>query len=309
MLNSPVSSWRRQGRKHSGGGGYSSISRSQSQTTGIRKNWGTFGQGARSILCIYAENHTDSDGPRAGGTLTARASPNNAQRLHPEEAKTSKETESAWFEKTARKLVRMYSEPGAAARWRQRKRGACSDLCGEGSQPYDDEGLHHHMARLHLMTTATTGKRIQATTSNPGDGTNALMGGANLREDEPCGAQASSPPQGEERGAEKENGADACPWEDLKRRVLDAEEHGGSPLDMGGGNDAERALRELRARLRQGWAEEVMRIRAREERTRSTKKRRRDAGCWIRENGVLLQCTVSMSSRVWERRLLLTVTV
>jgi hypothetical protein len=35
-----------------------------------------------------------------------------------------------------------------------------------------------------------------------------------------------------------------------------AEEHRGLPLDIGGGDDAERALRELCARLtRQGWAD------------------------------------------------------
>jgi hypothetical protein len=305
MLNSIVLSWRRQSRKHSSGGGYSSISRAPSKTTGIRKHWCTFGLGARSILCIYPETHTDAHHytttgadalcPRAGSTLPARASLNNARRLHPDEANASKETELAWFEKTARRLIRLRSEPEAVARWRGRKRGARSDSCGEDSQSYDED-LHHCMARLHLIT--ATGKCIQDTPpSTSGDTTDTLVG-ANPREEEPCGAQDSSSPQWEEGGAEDEKGADA--WEALKRRVLYAEEHGSAPVDMGSGHDAERALRELRARLRLGWAEEEMRMRAQEERTRSTKKRRRDAGCWIRENGVLLRCTVtvSVSSRV-----------
>ena len=308
MLNSTVSSWR-QGKNHCGGGGYSSIPGSSSQTTGIRKHWRTIGLGARSILCIDAEGHIDADChtitganvpcPRAGGgTLPARAPSNDDTQttLHreEEEANASKETGMAWFEKTARRLKRLHSEPGAAgSRWRLKKRGTCSDLRGQGSQSYDED-LHHHMARLHLITTTTTGKRIQHTTPSTsgasGDRTDALMG-ANPREEEPrADAQASSSPQREQGGARNEKGADA--WEAVKRRVLYAEEHGNDPpLDMGDGHDAERALRELRARIRQGWAEEVMR----HERKRSTKKRRRDAGCWIRENGVLLRCTVTVS--------------
>jgi len=98
-------------------------------------------------------------------------------------------------------------------------------------------------------------------------------------------------PGGEGR-PENEEESDAA-WEALKRRVLDAEEHGASLLDMSGGDDAERALRELRAQLRQGWAEEVIRMQAQEESTRSTKKRRRNAGWWTCENGNLLRCAVT----------------
>lgn len=329
MLNRTVSSWR-QSRRQSGGG-HASMPRTPSLATGIRKHWRTFGLKARSILCICTEGPTDADyrattgvdapcTTRAGNTLPPpQASSRNAaappyaasnstqRRSHPEEKKdTSEEAESAWseIEKTAWR-PRPHSEPSAARR-RQRKISALSDLCGEGSQSYDDE-LHHHMARLQLTTaTAAAGGRIQATPSTSGDSTDALRRktlrptGANRREEKPGGA-AQKPSsslrlqEGEEGGPENEKGADArrAAWEALKRHVLYAEEHGGPPLDMGGGHDAERALRELRAQLRQGWAEEAVRTRVREEHMRSTKKRRRGAGWWIRENGVLLRCTVT----------------
>ena len=318
MLNRSVSSWR-QSRRHSGGVNYTSISRTPSQTTGIRKHWRTFGLGARSILCICAESHIDpdyytttgADAPCPLGEGALLVVSNCASRPRPEKANTSRETELAWFEKTARRL-RLRSEPGAAVKKRQRKKtGARADRGDEDDQSYDndDDNLHHHMARLHLITpskTAATGERIQATPSiSSDDDTDTLMS-ANLREDEPGGAQVTgklSPSlQEEEEGRpENEEKSDAA-WEALKRRVLYVEEHGGSPLDMSDGNDAERALRELRAQLRRGWAEEVMRMRAQEENSRSTKKRRRNAGQWTCENGDLLQCTVTVSETPCEKR-------
>ncbi|KAH9038503.1 hypothetical protein EDB85DRAFT_2273041 [Lactarius pseudohatsudake] len=175
---------------------------------------------------------------------------------------------------------------------------------GQGSQSHDDD-LHHRMARLHLIATAATG---HAPPTASGNSTAAaprprklLLIGANPREEEPGAEKPQSSylhgPENDEKG-----GADArkAAWEVLKRRVLDAEEHGGEPpLDIGGGgHDADRALRNIRARLRQGWAEEVMSMKAREESVKSTKKRRRDAGCWIRENGALLKCTVTSWRKV-----------
>jgi hypothetical protein len=121
-------------------------------------------------------------------------------------------------------------------------------------------------------------------------------------------------------------------WEAMKRRVMYIEEHGALPDDSE--HDAptwnyrdavERALRESRARWRKGWAEEAMRRsqagqqlgqgrEAREEdekdanpkrdesedeemgdlTTTMTKKGRRHAGCWIRENdGVFVRLVSS----------------
>ncbi|KAH8992627.1 hypothetical protein EDB92DRAFT_1856565 [Lactarius akahatsu] len=303
MLNRAIPSWT-QGRDHSGGG-YTSISRTPSQASGIRKRWRTFGQGARSILCICAEGHTDADYTTTTGADVpsgASSAPNSAGRSRPGRANTSKEAESAWFDKTTRKLRRLHAEPGAAARRRLRKKAARS---GQGSQS-DDDDLHRCMARLHLIATTATGERIHAAPPTASGNRTApprprklLLIGASPREEDPGAEkpQQSSHLHGPENG--EKGGADArkAAWEVLKRRVLDAEEHGGSPpLDMGaGGHDADRALRKIRARLRQGWAEEVMRVKAREESVKSTKKRRRDAGYWIRENGALLKCTVTVS--------------
>lgn len=317
MLNRAISSWT-QGRDHSAGG-YTSISRIPTQTSGIRKRWRTFGQGARSILCICAEGHTDADYTTTTTTTTGAdvprggsSAPNSVGRSRPGKASTSKEAESAWFDQTTRKLRRLHAEPGAAARRRPRKRAARS---GQGSQSYDDD-LHHRMARLHLIATTATGERIHAPPTASGNRTDAprprkplLIGANNPREEEP-GAEKPPPQSSHLQGPENDEkvGADArkAAWEVLKRRVLDAEEHGGEPpLDMGGGggHDADRALRNIRARLRQGWAEEVMRVKAREESVKSTKKRRRDAGCWIRENGALLKCTVAHHTRALENTL------
>ena len=100
-------------------------------------------------------------------------------------------------------------------------------------------------------------------------------------------------------GAWEEGGVDARrAWEDMKRRVMDMEEFGATlPLD--GAGDAERASREFRARRRRSWAEKTIRghphkhTHAREEglgsRRASTKKRRRHAGCWVREDGVFMR--------------------
>ncbi|KAF8258193.1 hypothetical protein EI94DRAFT_1755350, partial [Lactarius quietus] len=297
MLNRAVSSWRQ--RRHPGG--------DPTATIGLSKHWRTFGTGARSILCICAESHTDADHRTTTGAdapcaleegVLLAASKSGAQRSRPEKANTSKEAELAWFEKTVRRL-RLHSEPGAARRRQRKKRSVRADRRGEDGQSYDDE-LHHHMARLRLITpiqTAATGERIQATPSTSRDDvdTDALMG-ANPREEKHGGAQAAEKPSsvlpGGEGRPENEEESDAA-WEALKRRVLDAEEHGASLLDMSGGDDAERALRELRAQLRQGWAEEVIRMQAQEESTRSTKKRRRNAGWWTCENGNLLRCAVT----------------
>lgn len=89
-------------------------------------------------------------------------------------------------------------------------------------------------------------------------------------------------------------------WEDMKKRVMYIEEFGALPLDGAtgaGAGDAERASREWRARLRRSWAEKTIRVHTpppREEikKTRRTsansKKRRRHAGCWVREDGVFM---------------------
>jgi hypothetical protein len=80
-------------------------------------------------------------------------------------------------------------------------------------------------------------------------------------------------------------------WEDTKRRVMHAEEFGALPLDGAGAGDAERASREFRARRRRSWAEKAVRGHARDEASRrsAAKKRRRHAGCWVREDGVFIR--------------------
>ena len=298
MFNRTVSSWR-QNKRQTSEGGYAS--RSPSQTKSIRNHW-------RNILCICAASYTDTDyhttiradAPSALAKGALRAVSNGAQNSHPERAKMSKETESAWFEKT-----RPRSEPGAARRRSRKHRSVRTDRDGEGGQSYDDD-LHYHMARLHLITPtkpAATGERIQATPSSSKDETDTdVLMSANPREDEPGVTQAaeklSSSLRGEERWPESQEESDPA-WEALKRRVLYLEEHGSSRLEM---SEAEQALRELRAQLRRGWAEEKMRMRAREESTRSTKKRRRNAGWWACENGDLLRCTVTVSESSREKK-------
>lgn len=125
-------------------------------------------------------------------------------------------------------------------------------------------------------------------------------------------------------------------WEAMKRRVMYIEEHGALPDDSE--HDAptwnyrdavERALRESRARWRKGWAEEAIRrsqleagqplgqgrqARGEDEKdanpkrveeeemgdvtTTRTKKGRRHAGCWIRENdGVFVRLVSSIACR------------
>lgn len=87
-------------------------------------------------------------------------------------------------------------------------------------------------------------------------------------------------------------------WEAMKRRVMHVEEYGAlPPEDVGeavGAVDhhrAEPASREYRARRRRCWAEEAIRGQARDEPSRraAMKKRRRHAGCWIRENDVFVR--------------------
>ena len=82
-------------------------------------------------------------------------------------------------------------------------------------------------------------------------------------------------------------------WENMKRRVMHIEEFGALPLDgAGGARDAERTSRDFRARRRRSWAEKAMRVggHAREETSRrAAKKWRRNAGCWVREDGVFMR--------------------
>jgi hypothetical protein len=83
-------------------------------------------------------------------------------------------------------------------------------------------------------------------------------------------------------------------WEDMKRRVMDLEDFGALPPALDGAGDAERASREFRARRRRNWAKEAIRGHApREEvtvsRRATAKKRRRHAGCWVREDGVFMR--------------------
>jgi hypothetical protein len=80
-------------------------------------------------------------------------------------------------------------------------------------------------------------------------------------------------------------------WEDMKRRVMHVEEFGTLPLDGAGAGDGEPASREFRARRRRSWAEKAVRGYARDEPSRrsAAKKRRRHAGCWVREDGVFMR--------------------
>jgi len=82
-------------------------------------------------------------------------------------------------------------------------------------------------------------------------------------------------------------------WEDMKRRVMHIEEFGALPLDGAAAGDAGPASREFRARRRRSWAEKAVRGpgHAREDagRRATAKKRRRHAGCWVREDGVFMR--------------------
>lgn len=86
-------------------------------------------------------------------------------------------------------------------------------------------------------------------------------------------------------------------WEAMKRRVMHVEEYGAlPPEDVGEAvaavdHGVEPALREYRARRRRCWAEEAIRGQVRDEPSRraAMKKRRRHAGCWIRENDVFVR--------------------
>jgi hypothetical protein len=83
-------------------------------------------------------------------------------------------------------------------------------------------------------------------------------------------------------------------WEDMKRRVMHIEESDALPLDgagAGGAGDTERASREFRARRRRSWAEKTIRGHGREDASRraAAKKRRRHAGCWVREDGAFMR--------------------
>ena len=94
-------------------------------------------------------------------------------------------------------------------------------------------------------------------------------------------------------------GEEVDAWEDMKRRVMQIEEFGALSLDAAaaGAGDAERASREFRARRRRSWAEKTIRGHARDDSSRrtATKKRRRHAGCWVREDGVFMRLVSSTS--------------
>jgi len=95
---------------------------------------------------------------------------------------------------------------------------------------------------------------------------------------------------------ESRNEADARrAWEATKRRVIHLEEFGELPDDV----EAERASRERRAWRRKGWAEETIQGKAREDASLGAdkKKRRRQGGCWMRENGVFVRLQVSANPR------------
>ena len=111
-----------------------------------------------------------------------------------------------------------------------------------------------------------------------------------------AGAQGGEKKEGSTAG--KETDAKRA-WEAMKRRVMLVEEYGALPpgdsdageADAQMDHGAERASSECRAWRRRCWAEEAMRGQARDEASwrASTKKRRRYAGCWVRENDVFVR--------------------
>lgn len=181
--------------------------------------------------------------------------------------------------------------------------------------------LRDHAALLHLNGPRTRAERTGHDVAT-GDTVEALIDAIlQIGDSQGCGSAASlGMPLGIEVDSkekatanskkEKESSAGAwedadarrAAWEAMKRRVMHIEECGALPPDDDDDDDvpdapdaaaavnrnAGRTSREYRARRRRFWAEEAMRGQAGEEASRRavSKKRRRHAGWWIRENEV-----------------------
>jgi hypothetical protein len=123
-----------------------------------------------------------------------------------------------------------------------------------------------------------------------------------------CGVGEEKTKNGSAGATEDADADERRAWEDMKRRVMHIEEFGALPLDGASAGDSERTSREFRARRRKSWAEKAIRGPAREETSRrslATKKRRRHAGCWVREDGVFMRLVRDISSMNFTRIYLL----
>ena len=196
-----------------------------------------------------------------------------------------------------------------------RRHGLASPLCDHAAL------LHLIGARTRAEKEVATGDTVEALidailqiagTSHPGCAGGATPLGSEARSEQEATNDDPNGQAGAQGGAKKEGSAAgaACweetdakrAWEAMKRRVMLVEEYGALPLDDSDAGEAdmlldhgaERASRECRAWRRRCWAEEAMRghagqVREESSRRSSTKKRRRHAGCWIRENDVFVR--------------------
>ncbi|KAI0290970.1 hypothetical protein BC826DRAFT_1024098 [Russula brevipes] len=168
----------------------------------------------------------------------------------------------------------LYGAPSIAQQVHAVQVGGNEDAeAGWGKPPYYDHAVLLHSNRTRRTSAAdhrqaATGKTIDA--RREGEGVGRGTRGTAVSWDEADARRA---------------------WEATKSRVMYIEEHGALPEDT---EDAERASRERRARRRIGWAEDTMRrqTRVKEDTSssvRTAKKRRRNGGCWISENGVFVR--------------------
>ncbi|KAI0294847.1 hypothetical protein B0F90DRAFT_1754526 [Multifurca ochricompacta] len=323
IFRSKVASARKNSSRKPLRGDFSSVSGMQQANSA----WRRLSSGARNLICICGTDsmYEDDDfgpsietfyawtGDDASWTAPmspttslymSPAAPTRGQRVHfhPERARGNEKEELRGNKTDKFKRLTQTSQSGMVVAQIHEKR--CARPQAETSQLYDHVSFLHLTERSSMETTATT--TATTTTENPrpmaiGDIPEArrrlmahypIWGDGNKSDACPSRLLGSSTSaQALEKTKTKREGHDErmdCAdarraWEATKRRVLYIEEHGSLPDDER--EDAEGAPRERRARRRKCWAEEV--IRGQE--TRAVKKRRRNGGWWVRENGILAQ--------------------
>jgi hypothetical protein len=266
-------------------GCHSGMSKMPSQTTGVRRpSWRKLSSGARSILCLHASNHGYQE----------QCSSDNRDVLH-----TQLLSDVSFASSQSGGETLLCSTSGSAALIQTQKKLHTRNRVGT-------------IAKLPPVTPPRDIKEIHQPLMGP-----ISRGGNDGGRGNSSGPEVGSPIRiqaleratwDRERSFGSREGADGRgAWEAMKRRILYIEEHGSLPDDDGGGgsadvtrDDAERILREHRARRRKGWAEESIksiRRKARKDDATKTaaavKKRRRNGGCWTCENGVLMRLVSS----------------
>ena len=277
-----VPSARKRSRKHSVGGDGPSSSNMPSQTAGVRKPWCMLSSGARSFLCLRATNHKHKE----------QRSSNDHRDVLPH---TRRASDVSFFTSPQSEEALLRRTSTASSKTRQKPYTGNHRPMGTKSE--------HCLPAPAAAATATSGINIKEAplmgtplrVGNGGDGSEVgapirIRARARVFEDWARWDRERSFGKGEEADADARRA-----WEAMKRRVLYIEEHGSLPEDddedvMRDG--AERASREGRARRRKGWAEEALRGKTHED-AREAKKRRRNAGCWTCEDGILMRLVSS----------------